>query len=278
MGGSGTGTPVTGSNLVTIADVLTFLGLTVTDAKVTIIHASVEAWIQTVYCRRTLVSTNYKEKYDGTADNSLVLDNYPIISLNRLSMGYDEAMRVKNSSTFGHASISVSSTGVTLYKDGTSSSLLFANYATMATLAVAISAVSGWSATVSETSYNSYPSNLLSEKMGLQCVNNAEASLMMPADGEWDFEVDSKTGIVYSIFGFTEGTRNIYVDYTAGYDPIPKDLELATLILIKNIYQKRNEESWGLNSFSISGISESFDKDIPMEAKLILNHYRKTLI
>lgn len=266
------------SSLVAIADVLTFLGLTVTDAKLTIIHAAVEDWIQTVYCRRNLVSTSYKEKYDGTGCNSLVLDNYPIIALNRLSMGFDEAMRVKNSSTFGHASVSVSSTGVTLYKDGTSSTILFTASATMSAMATAISAVSGWSATVSNTSYNSYPSNLLSEKMGLQCVNNSEASLMMPADGEWDFEVDSDKGILYSVFGFGEGTRNIYVDYQAGYATVPEDLQLATLILIKSIYQKRSEEAFGASSYSISGISMSFDKDIPMEAKQILNHYRRTLI
>jgi hypothetical protein len=261
--------------------VLKFLGLdlvTTEDKNLELIRNAVEAWIQTVYCRRNLVSTSYKEKYDGTGCNSLVLDNYPIISLNRLSMGSEEVMRVKNSSTFGHASVSVSSTGVTLYKDGTSSTILFTASATMSAMATAISAVSGWSATVSETSYNSYPSNLLSEKMGLQCVNNAEASLMMPADGEWDFEVDSDKGILYSSFGFGEGTRNIFVDYSAGYATIPDDLQLATLILIKNIYQKRNEESWGVNSYSISGISMSFDKDIPMEAKQILNHYRRTLI
>ena len=82
-------------------------------AMVTVIKDATEAWIQTVYCRRNLISTSYKEKYDGTGCNSLVLDNYPIIALNRLSMGFDEAMRVKNSSTFGHASVSVSSTGVT---------------------------------------------------------------------------------------------------------------------------------------------------------------------
>lgn len=278
MSGFGSGTQISSSNLVTIANVLTFLGLTVTDDKVTIIHASVEAWIQTVYCRRNIVSTSYKEKYDGTGCNSLVLDNYPIISLNRLSMGSEEVMRVKNSSTFGHASVSVSSTGVTLYKDGASSTILFAASTTMAAMATAISAVSGWTATVSENSYSLYPSNLLSEKMGLQCFNNSEVSLLMPADGEWDFEVDSTKGILYSVFGFGEGTRNIYVSYDAGYNPIPDDLQLATMILIKNIYQKRNEESWGMTNVSISGISETFDKDIPMEARQILNHYRRTLI
>ena len=269
------------SNLVDLRVVLKFLGLdalTSADKNLELIRDSVESWIQTVYCRRTLVETTYKEKYDGTGCNSLVLDNYPITSLSRLSMGFDEAMRIKNTNYGAHASVSVSSTGVVLNKDGAVTTLLFATYTTINMLSAAICAVSGWVSTISLSEYGTFPSTVLVERMGLQCINNAEVGLMMPADGEWSFETDAAKGILYSDFGFLEGTRNISVEYKAGYNPIPKDLELATLILIKNVYQKRSEEVFGATNYSVGGLSVAFDKDIPMEAKQILNHYRRTLV
>ena len=73
------------ANIVDMKTVLKFLGLdalTTEDKNLELIRDSVESWIST-YCRRNLVSTNYKEKYDGTGCNSLVLDNYPIISLKK---------------------------------------------------------------------------------------------------------------------------------------------------------------------------------------------------
>jgi AAA15 family ATPase/GTPase len=95
---------------------------------------------------------------------------------------------------------------------------------------------------------------------------------------EWDFEVDATKGVIFSPYSFPEGYRNVYVDYDAGWTAIPEDLQLAALILIKNIYQRRSEESFGTTNYSISGMSMAFEREIPMQAKSILNQYRRILL
>ena len=270
------------SYLVEMKDILNFLGLnaeTTADRNIDLIRLGVEEWIQTVHCRRTLVSANYKERYDGTGDQFLLLDNYPITVVNRLSIDTDDAIKIRNTDASSQASVSVSATAITLSKDGTSNSLSLATYTTLTTLVEAINAVAGWEASLMMASYGSYPSTILVEKFGLYCGNSTWNYLEMPDVGEEDFEVYSTEGKIYLYSGFPEGRRNIYTDYVAGYTTIPDDLKLATLILIKNIYQRRSEESFGNTSYSVSGISLSFEQDgIPIQVKQILHKYKRTLI
>jgi hypothetical protein len=263
-------------------DVLKFLDLDsieYSDKNLDLIRNAVESWIQEVYCRRTLVSTTYRERYDGNNDPYLILDNYPVTAVAMLSVGMEEVIRIKNTNAGAFASVSVNSTSLVLNKDGTSTTLLFATYTTMTAVVNAINALSGWSATLSMAAYGAYPSVLLVDKMGLSCINNAEVGLEMPKVGEWDFEVDGIRGMIYSPFGFPEGVKNIYINYTAGYATIPDDLKLATLIIIKNIYQHRSEESFGMTGYSVAGISTSFEQNpIPSQAKDILDRKYRRLI
>ena len=267
--------------LVVKKDVLKFLGLdtlATEDKNLDLIISSVEAWIQTVYCRRSFESTAYKERYDGTGDTVLLLDYYPIISLNRVSIGTDDVISVKNIGTTGHASISVSSTTISLYKDGSTTSLLLATYSTMTLLVDAINAQSGWSAALMSSTYAAYPSTFLLEQMGLQCISSNYVYLQMPDEGEENFEVVPKDGKIILYSGFPGGIRNVYVDYVAGYATVPDDVQLATMILIKNVYQRRSEEVFGATNYSVSGISVSFEIDLPKEVRQILNGYKRSLI
>lgn len=268
------------SYIVSAADVLTFLGLGATTDVITAIHDGVEAWVQNVYCRRTFVSTAYKEKYDGVGQEDLALKNYPIISLQRLSIGTDDAISIKNTNSSTHASVSVTSTGVSLYKDGVTTSVTFAANTTLTALVAAINALTGWSASLMASTYGPYLSTVLLEKFGLQCINSQEVYLPMPAEGEYDFEVEADKGIIHHPYSFGAGRRSVYVEYTAGYADadMPDDLQLAIKILIKNIYQKRSEEAFGANSYSVSGISVSFENDMPKEAKQVLSAYRRNIL
>lgn len=269
------------SHLVEVKEVIDFLGLnalTVADKNLTAIQLGVEQWIEKVHCRRTFALTNHKERYDGTGSQFLYVDNYPIVSLNKLCIYTDDAISVKNT-TSAHSSISVSSTGITLYSDGATTTLLFSSYSTFDTLVGAINAVSGWVASLVSPLYSAYPSNLLLEKFGLQCSNSNIVYLEMPDDdGEDDFEVTPAEGRIYLYSGFPDGVRNVFVDYSAGYAEIPYDLQLATLILIKYIYQRRIEESFGVSSYSLSGISMTFEQDIPLQAKQILAGYTRMIV
>jgi len=268
--------------LVDMADAIFFLGLEESaseDFNLVAIRDSVEAWVQNIYCRRTFTVTTYKEKYNGTGGKYLTLDNYPIVSLSRLSIGTDDVISIKNTNTGAHAAVSVNPTSVVLVKDGTTNTLSLTTYSTMTTLVDAINLLSGWTAALLSSSFASYPSSILLEKYGLQCINNNLVYLSQPDEGEDDFEVNPTTGIIYSPFGFPVGVRNIYVDYSAGLSTIPEDLKLAIKLIIKEIYQRRSEESFGVSSFSTGGISVSFAEEIPIQAKTILDgKYRKYLL
>lgn len=264
--------------LVSTTEIQNFLGIPAGDVNITLIQSSVEDWIQTVFCRKTFEVTSYKERYNGTGTPYLYVDNYPIVSLSRLAVLTDNAINITNTVASAYATVSIDSTTLTLCKDGVNTLITLASYPTLAQLVAAINAVTGWSAALEMTTYSSYPTSVLQPRMGLSCGNNRTVYLEMPDDGEYDFEIRAKEGEIYLAAGFPEGENNVYVEYTAGYATIPDDIKLATLILIKNIYQRRIEESFGNTSYSVSGISLSFETDIPQQAKQILEGYRRFIV
>ena len=248
-----------------------------TSSVVTNILNAVEVWVKS-YCNQTFESTTYRERVDGSGTQELFLDHYPIIALYRLSIDTIDGVRVKNTNTTGHASVSVNSTAVTLYKDGTVNTLALATYSTLTLLVAAINALSGWSASLADSDYGAYPSTCLLEQYGLQCINNREAPLQIPDEGESDFEIYPDEGRIHLHFGFPEGHRNIYIEYIAGYATIPEDLKLAVKIVVKYLYQKRTEESFGLSNYSSGGISVSFEKEIPVQASMLLDNYKRLMV
>ncbi len=266
--------------LVDIAEIVFFLELedvSVEDNNLLSIRDAVEAWVQDTYCSRTFSSTSYKERYDGTGTKRLMLDQWPIISINQLSQGNERVIRVTNTTTFGGASVSVSSTTMTLWLNGTTSSITLADYATLTLLVAQINTLgSGWTATIESSIYASWPSNTLISKMGMQCINSNFAYLEVPDEGEEDFEVYEKQGVIYLGSGFSVGSNNFYIDYTAGYATIPEDLKLAIKIIVKYVWQRRDEESFGMKKYSIDGMTVDFEDEIPSQAKMILdNKYRR---
>lgn len=251
-----------------------------------VIINTVEAWVQS-HCRRTFSSTSYSlEQYDGNGTKFLTLRNFPITALSRLIIGREEALKICNTSSTTWASVSVTSTGLVLVKDGTSdATVLFATYTTLSNVATAINALgSGWSAEVLSTSLNSIKSTDLLETYGLSCIDSSWVDLCIPyRDAETDFKVHSREGQITLTSGgvFPEGTNNIFVTFTAGYSAatMPSDLKTAILIIIKYLYQRREEEAWGLKQFTLSGLQNSFEwGEFPKEARLIINQYRRLLI
>lgn len=277
-------------------EVANFLNLTDEDdiTLVLAVRDSVESWIQG-YCRRTFESTSYTlEKYNGTGSKYLYLRHYPVTALYRLVSGTIDVIRIKNTSDYTTASVSVTSTGIVLEKDGTTdSTILFASYTTMATVAAAISAINGWSATVTSTTYNSYKSNSLLESFGQNCIDDNEVYLSMPNTALDGFEVNPTNGTIYYPGGFPRGFNNIFVTYTAGYSTttMPDDLKHAILMTLDENYNKWKNDTFGLSEYTIGDLSFTFAKTstdsdssgrntiaIPREAQNILGRYRRLKI
>jgi hypothetical protein len=243
----------------------------------------VEAWVKN-YCHRDFESTVYtKERYNGTGRNYLMLKQYPVTAISRVAIGANDVLSIKNTNSYTSAIISVSSTGVTYAKDGTGSTLTFVSYATMTALVDAINALGGgWVASLLSSTYANFKSTELIEVYGLSCIDSNTIYLQMPEDAEGDFLVNTETGEIYLPYGtFTRGFRNIIVDYTAGYSTalMPEDLKLAIKLLVKFLYQKRDEDSFGVRRYDIYDIGFSFEDGVmPKEVLAILRRYKRVLI
>ena len=246
------------------------------------IRDSVEDWVES-YCHRTFESASYAKYYDGNGGQYLQLDDYPITALTRVATGRRSAIRVQNTADNTTATISVNSTGLVFTKDGTSdSTITFADYATMSTVVTAINALgSGWSAVIESSDYTSFKSSELVEMFGKSAIDSNWVYLDIPDEAIDNFEVLPSRGELYRGMGWREGNRNIFVEYTVGYSSttIPEDLQLAVMIIVKSIYDRRTEELFGTKEYWTGDVKVKCEAgDIPKEATEILSKYKRVLI
>ncbi len=91
-----------------------------------------------------------------------------------------------------------------------------------------------------------------------------------------DYLVYEDEGRLYAFNGFPLGKQNIYVEYNAGYDPIPNDIKFAIKRIVKEMYRQHTENSEGLTSFSLGDQSISFeDGSFSKQVTRILEYYRR---
>lgn len=273
--------------LVDVEKIIDFCGVDSEEDSliVTDIHKSVESWVDN-YCNKALLSATYAEYYDGNGEQYLQLDHYPITGLTRIAEGRRTAIRVQNTDDYTSATISVSTGGLILTKDGTSNStgVTFAVNTTMSAIVTAINLVgSGWSAVIEDSDYSSFKSTELVQMFGKSAIEDNWVYLDMPEEACDDFEVYPNRGEIYKSSGWDSGHNNLYVEYTAGYATTPADLELAIEMFVKYIWQRKDEDNFGVKSYSLGDISTTFEtsingEDIPNDIKLILNKYKRILI
>jgi len=267
--------------IVTANEFLAYMELP-TDGTATMLLEMVEKFVQENYCRRYFEETAYsKERYDGTGHRYLYLKNYPLVYVDRVSIGTRNVIRVKNTTATSTASVSVVSTGVRLVADGVANStVLFATYTTLSAVATAINALAGWTAEMTSSSYSSFKSTELLKVMGLNVVDSNWVDLEIPEDAEDDFRVYEKEGIIYSPFKWPICSQCIIVDYTAGYTTatMPKDLKAAIMLFAKFLYDRLSENLVNVSHYTVENMVQIFEKeDFPKEIRLILNKYKRTL-
>ena len=246
-------------------------------APVQVILDGVDSFVKG-YCDRDFESTSYKEYQNGNDRQNLFLKQYPIISISRLSIGRNDGIKVNNTASSTYATVSVTSTGVVLNKDGTTTTLLFTANTTLTDMVAAIGNETNWQASVITSSYASFASTELVEVMGLQCLDSSWAYLEIPDEPESDFDVYADEGYLFKGGGFARGHRNIRVDYTAGYssDDMPDRLKMACLILVKFIFQKRSEEIFGRKQYSLGAVRAIIlEEGMPGECRLILDKFAR---
>ena len=216
-----------------------------------------------------IVKTEYtKEIHNSTGTTRLMLNNYPIIEVDRVAVGIDDVMSVEYDATdASHARIQVTKNTVKLRKTVsgvvTKNSLVFSDYITIDLMAAAISALTNWTGTAT-SSFGSYPSADLIQMPGTT-ANDTPAYLSVPSETETDIQIENaEYGVLYNPYGFgfnfnrtgavtgrewgtmggrfSQGVALIYIDYTAGYETIPEPIESAVWELVKIMWDSRKRD------------------------------------
>lgn len=96
-------------------------------------------------------------------------------------------------------------------------------------------------------------------------------------------ELNSEDGEVYfdssSGFSFTSGTRNVKIDFNAGYAEVPKDLAYAATWLVCSNFRLVDEDSIGIAKESFQSLAVEFEpNDLPFFVKRVLDRYRRVKV
>ena len=293
--------------ILSIDEVYDFLEIEEDENAIAIaVHDAMEKFVLQ-YCNRSFEATDYKEFYHGLGSQKLLLKNYPIINIKGVYLSVLDALKIYNTNKYTSAFVSVDSLGINLeYNDVTTAGdFTFVTNTTLAALETAInSAGNGWVAEVL-SDYDSVISTELLELFGQSAINSTYVNLSIPYNNMSQYKCDKINGIIYfspsntpydeftesPLFRrdysnfvesnegtFNTGFNNIFIKYRAGYEEslFPEDLKLAVLLLIKEIYDRQQESSVGMQSFNLSGvISKTFlIKGINSHSLEILNRYK----
>jgi hypothetical protein len=203
------------------------------------------------YCSRTFVVDQYDEIYSGNLEESLFLRQSPLISVERVATSPMDILEIKNTSwpTNSRATVRVLSTGLELVRvaSGTTTpdtSVTWTTYATLATVAAAVNLLgSGWSATVLNTDYNTWDSSDLRAIQGALDVSDSNgANLKIWTETINDWEVEDRVGCLTRTSQWPRGKNNIRVTYTAGFDPIPEDVQEACAIMVAGAFAQTKRD------------------------------------
>lgn len=266
--------------IVSDQELLNYLQFDGTDEEALIVLAikkGAESWISQ-YCNRTFEAGSYREYIDGRCSRNIFLKNTPITAIKRIVVGRNNGMTVKNTAAYTQASVSVSPTAVTLYKDGSVDSTITLGTSAISDIVSAINNVSGWSAEACSP-YGSYKATELIEAYGLNAIDSNIVYLEVPSIPEYNTEVYLDRGLIVLNTGTVKGRRQVIVEYSGGYEleDMPQDLQLAVKILTKVWNEKRKEDSVGTTSYSVADFQVNYESFIPMEVLVLLMNHRRII-
>ncbi len=198
------------------------------------------------YCGRKFQHDTYRERYDGSGDTELYLNQSPITEIKMLSVGSTDVIKLKNTSTDAYnAYVVVNSTSMILTIQGGgddgSNTLVLTDY-TLTTLVAAIEALTGWTAALQLSAYGIWNAEELLPCSGLE-AHDSYANVQAPDVPEYNFKVYADRGGIHLSTGFPLGYQNIIVSYAAGYSTMPDDLIQICLDLVNVYYKSRTTDS-----------------------------------
>ena len=224
-------------------------------------------------CDRHFIARDYSEWLDGSGMRYQSIDEWPLNSVSRVTIGALDAISVTCNdplATEAYAEVNMAGTMLRLtILDGANAGtvdLSFAAYKTIAELAAEVSATAGGWTGLALSAYGGYRSAVLRPCGRRECYGN-QAYFQMPDEGEADYNVDYEYGQILLLAGarFPRGLRNVYSEYNAGYATAPKALELICIELVAQTYRTNardmtlKSESLGDYSWTAADFTGSFD-------------------
>lgn len=254
--------------------------LNIAESEVGKVNAYIEAASAAIEkaTHRKFEKAQYDEVYEADDSGSLVLRNFPLISVDRVFSTTREALRIENTeSTVTNANYSTTKTALLLShtESGTvtSTELLFADYPTIALLRAAIVAVgNGWSASVAGD-YGPFASvDLVADQYG-DCKTISSIRIWGQTGASWTI-LDNREALINGEFYRGQAVRIVY---TAGFaaNEIPDDLKHVCAELVASMM---GEGDGAIQSESLGGYSYSLAtgavERLPRTSREILASYK----
>jgi len=243
------------------------------------------------YCNRKLKSRDYtREIYWGSGSTKLILDEYPVTRVSRLSEARTNAFSIKNTSTdTNFCTVEITSTVLRAIVDGGANdddtSFTLSSYTTIDDLITAIEALDkGWSCTAIADDTDSRDASEILVRPAMFVDNSNLAYIEIVNDDITDYKLlkpteDRNEGIIYYIGEFNEDLE-YFVNFTAGYTTIPNALEEACIRLVALQYNQSKADplmkSESLGDYSYT--KADFRDTIPPDLKAEIDLFKKVVI
>ena len=230
------------------------------------------------YCGRTFSVTSFDELYPGSFRRELVLRNSPLASVERVAYAPSAVLSVTNTSASNQrATVKATATGVELIRVAsgvaTTSTILFADQATLSALATAITALgNGWSASVIESSNNLRASADLRALQGAFVAKDVSALLQLHISELTSFGSDAERGFLTRDAGECwQGGLNYWrVIYRAGYSAVPDDVQEACAQWVAQLFWQTKRDPGLAQETLPSVVSRAVVRDMPASVRLML--------
>jgi uncharacterized phiE125 gp8 family phage protein len=91
-----------------------------------------------------------------------------------------------------------------------------------------------------------------------------------------DYYLEESTGILFRDAGYGSGVRVVKVVYTAGYSPVPSDLQEAVVELVHWLWSRHRTQSIGIRvSRGLDGVETEHELTMPLATQRVLGQYRR---
>lgn len=259
--------------------------------------ALIEKW-----CNRTFAVTSYDDLYDGTGHFNLILDHYPIVSIDRVLYNPVNVLQVQMidpTNQVSRASFRLDGTTATppapnnLYLEWMRNGVLNQQtitingngaIVTLSDLATAINAfsASGWKAQALGVYSNFAVSDLRPPQGASECKWFGTSYLFMHTFALPQYSQRVETGEIVSPMGFARGYQNFRVVYTAGFSTVPLEVQQACAELAAAVYKSREQnahlQSENLDGYSYTALTEKTFNNLSIASRYALYQYKASRV